>query len=301
MKIDDVSFPYPVLGISDDIRPTLEETNCERPIIEVYQEGINVYVDIQVALENKDILNYIEKGFAEFIVEVSCPSTLYRHCESFKSFNHKFSIPQSRLNNELDFETFVIAKREILNYQNEGLNSDYKGCTINLHKGDLLVAYLPSNVPLDMDLRNIRNPKSFIDVTKNSDPNVKQVCFNLEDQKIQILLPEDSFSKYQDAKSQKNTLRASLYLDALVYALLHYGKYKKSERLWVRTLKYRMQEEVIRNAINIDIDELYEEEKNMEEIIDDVYKIAQTMLNLPYAELLDELSKLKDNVGPLVS
>ena len=300
MRIDNVSFPYPVLGINDDIRPSLEETKCQCPIIEVYQEKSNIYVDIQVNLQNDDILNYIKNECAEFSVEVSCPSTLYRHCETFKTFHHTFSIPQSRLNVELYFETFVVAKKEIPNYQNKGLNPDYQGCIINLHKGDLLVAFRPSHIELEMDLRNIRNPKSFMSVTKNPDPNVAHVCFNVDDQKIQILIPENTFTKYQDASVQKNTLRASLYLDALVYALLRFNQYKNRNYLWVRTLKYRMQEDAIKSAVDVDLDDLFDDSRQ-EDIIDDVYKIAQAMLSLPYTTLLNELAEAKENVGPLVN
>ena len=205
------------------------------------------------------------------------------------------------MNIELHFETYVIAKKEIPNYQNKGLNPDYQGHIINLHKGDLLVAYRPSHVLLDMDLRNIRNPKSFMSVTKNSDPNVKHVCFNIDDPKIQILIPESTFPKYQDAASQKTTLKASLYLDALVYALLRFGQYKNSNYLWVRTLKYRLQEDAIRNAIDVDFEDLFEENRKQDDIIDDVYKVAQAMLNLPYTELLNELAEAKENVGTLVN
>ena len=39
MKTENVSFPYPVLGISDDITPSLEETECASPEITITEEG----------------------------------------------------------------------------------------------------------------------------------------------------------------------------------------------------------------------------------------------------------------------
>ena len=60
MKIDNVSFPYPVLGINDDIRPTLEETRCDSPTITIEGDRSNFYVNVDIKLENEDILNYIK-------------------------------------------------------------------------------------------------------------------------------------------------------------------------------------------------------------------------------------------------
>ena len=38
MRTENVSLPYPVLGISDDITPSLEETGCSSPIITIVEE-----------------------------------------------------------------------------------------------------------------------------------------------------------------------------------------------------------------------------------------------------------------------
>ena len=288
MRIDNVSFPYPVLGISDDIKPTLEETNCESPVINVYKDGNNIVISILIALQNEDIIDYIEKDDAEFSFEVSCPATLYRHCEKFKTLQHTFSIPQSKLNVELIFETYVIAKRTIQNYSNRGLNPDYDGHIIVLNRGDLLVAFRPSRKSLDMDLRNIRNPKSFISVDKNTDAQTKHVFYNLDDQKIQILLPESLFEKYQRIKDEKVLFKASLYFDAVVFALNHFARYNSKNYLWVRTLKYRMQEDDVINAFDDDLDELFDGEVK-EDIANEIYKLAQIMMEFPYNGLMNKI------------
>ena len=72
MRIENVSLPYPVLGISDDIRPTLEETDCSNPVITISEEGDLFRISVTLKLKNNDIVNYIQDEFAEFSVEVSC-------------------------------------------------------------------------------------------------------------------------------------------------------------------------------------------------------------------------------------
>ena len=98
MRIDNVSFPYPVLGISDDITPTLEETKCDVPVIKADNDGSGgIVISAQIKLENADILKYIADGYAEFSLEVSCRDTLFRRCEKFSELEHVFTIPQSKL------------------------------------------------------------------------------------------------------------------------------------------------------------------------------------------------------------
>ena len=49
-------------------------------------------------------------------------------------------------------------------------------------------------------------------------------------------------SNTSEPKERKVILKASLYLNALTYALLHYQKYKDRDLMWVNALSYRMKE-----------------------------------------------------------
>ena len=61
MKRNNISYPYPVLGIGDDILP--------RPSITVEPikaDSKNYYVTVKVQMENNDISTLIKNGFAEY-------------------------------------------------------------------------------------------------------------------------------------------------------------------------------------------------------------------------------------------
>ena len=305
MRIENVSFPYPVLGINDDITPTLEQTECAVPSIKAEYDGKdNILISVNVKMPNQDIMQYIVDGYAEFSVEVSCRDTLFRHCEKFSGTEYTFSIQQKKLFGEMSFETYVIAKKDINNYANSGLNSDYKGHVINLHKGDLLAAYTPTSISLDIDRTNVRIPKTFMSVDKNPDVQEKRVRFNLQAPKIQILLPEELYMQYKPiskSKAFQEELKASLYLDALFFALQHYAEYKSKNYIWVRAIEYRLQEETIQNAIdNIDnIDDLFNPQNN-EDYTTEYYILAQAMLNLPYKDLILKMARNKGRIKGLV-
>lgn len=301
MKIDNVSFPYPVLGINDDIRPTLEETRCDSPTITIEGDRSNFYVNVDIKLENEDILNYIKNGDAEYSVEASCQSTLFRLCRTSDVPTFSFPIEKSRLNGKLTFETFVVAKRDIVNYQNKGLNPDYAGHKITIKKGELLVAYKPTFFPLDLDLRNVRAPKSFMAVRKNPNEQAKLVEFDLESPKIQILLPAaqyETFHSNELAKKGKDSLKASLFLNALTYALLHYQEYREKDYVWVRTLEFRLCEESIKTEF--DLEDIFDPD-NDSDTSAEIFKLAQAMLNTPYGSLFDKLVENNPSIEPIIN
>lgn len=306
MRIENVSLPYPVLGISDDIRPTLEETGCSNPVILISEEGDLFRISVTLKLKNNDIVNYIQDEFAEFSVEVSCHSTMYRNCISSSTPVFSFTVEKKLLNGRLDFESFVIASKDIFNYRNEGLNPDYEGHVINLHKGDLLVAYNKCSIPLNLDLRNIRNMKSFMTVQRSNNPNEHTVTYELESSKILIILPEEMMEEYNkkpsntsEPKERKVILKASLYLNALTYALLNYQKYKDRDLMWVNALSYRMKEPDIKDFCKdiINFDSSNSDSQNM----DYLFKLAHMMLNQPYLGMLKQISTDNNIVGPIIN
>ena len=306
MKTENVSFPYPVLGISDDITPTLEETGCANPEIIIVEEGDVFRISVSLKLENSDILNYINEELAEYSVEVSCHSTMLRRCVKSTKPDFSFTIDKMLLNGKLDFESYVIVKKDIVNYQNRGLNSDYEGHIINLHKGDVLVAYNKCLIPLDLDLRNIRNIKSFMTVQRNPRENEHSVTYDLDSSKILILLPNEMMDEYnkkpannEDNVRRKSILKASLYLQALTYALLNYREYKDKGYTWVNALNYRMNEADMRDYCT---DILNGESNNYESLNSDYwFKLAHMMLNQPYMGMLKQISTSENAVGQILT
>lgn len=301
MKIYNVSFPYPVLGINDDIRPSLEETGCASPQITLEEDNSFFYVNVDIKLKNEDILNYIKKGDAEYSVEASCQSTLFRLCHTSDLPTFSFPIEKNRLNGKISFETFVVAKRDIVNYQNQGLNPDYAGHKIIIKKGELLVAYKPTFFPLDLDLKNIRAPKSFMTVRRNPNDKAKLVEYDLESPKIQILLPTTQFEIFKTKKlalNGKDFLKSSLFLNALTFALLHYQEYKEKDYVWVHTLEFRLCEEAIRNEFNLE--EIFDPE-NEEDNSDEIFKLAQAMLNTPYVSLFERIAEENTTIENIIN
>ena len=88
---------------------------------------------------------------------------------------------------------------------------------------------------------------------------------------------------------RKAVLKASLFLDALIFALLNYRCYMDREDLmWVNALTYRMQEPDVRDLSYAILNK--SEQDSDDPDMDDVFKLAHMMLNQPYVGLLKHVS-----------
>ena len=289
MKIEDVSFPYPVLGISDDVSPALPEKDVVISYIEVSPHDLEFTVDLQ--FDNDDIARYINDGFAEYSVEINCRSTLFRKCVKSDSSHIVFRVDKYRLHNKVSFECYVIVKKDIENYQNAGLHSDYAGRKINLHKGYLMVAFRQQAIDANVDLSNLRNPSSFMRFRQIE--NEKYISFTL-DNKIVVNVPSDEFRIFQNLSAEeKRRACAPIFLNALTYALFNFRQYKDNEQcLWVEAIKYRLKDEDI-------VSQDYSLETIAPENEDDfdaneVITLAQAMFKNPFEKLFEQASNSID-------
>lgn len=290
MKIDDVSFPYPVLGISDDITPALPDND----VIITYKEAIPGIFDFSVEMhfENADIERYIKEGFAEYSVEVNCRSTLYREC--FKSENNiiKFPIEKYRLHNKVTFECFVIVKKDIVGYKNAGLHPDYAGHNIKLHAGDLMVAFGQQFIEANVDTNNLRNPAAFMRFRK--DDEADYIYFDLEN-KIIVNVPVEEFKVYQNlSKEEKKRICAPIYLQALIYGLFNFKKYKDyDQEVWVQAIKSRLKDEdIVSKGFSMDT---VAPENDDDFDANDVIMLAQAMFNDPFRKTFEQASDNSDH------
>ena len=72
MKNKDVCFPYPVLGVGDDVGPK----PSVKPKINEEKDDFVIHIDLEML--NEDILELIRNEYAVFTCEIDCPSTFYR-------------------------------------------------------------------------------------------------------------------------------------------------------------------------------------------------------------------------------
>lgn len=284
MNYNNISLPYPVLGINDDVFPLLE-SDCI-----VMDDPVKTASEYQFRFslnqKNSEIEGLIASQKAEYVCEVSCRNTFLRRC--FHSSLPKFYINLSRreVNGRINFNCFIIAKEPIKNYCNKEFNEDYTGFSFDLEEGDLLVMFPQAFYNTNIKFDKLFAAGSFMQIVEAS-KDVERTWFNLDNDRILIELPHMLFEQYQRiGNAFPEVIHSSLVHNALVYALTNLPDYVDSEKLWSDSLIQRMQDEELKQ-FNID---------DLRTDMSQVYKLADTLLQDPYKRLLDSLEKINANI-----
>ena len=275
MKINNLSFPYPVLGIGDDIEPKPSILSAD-----IKKEKKSYLFDVKLEMLNRDISSLIERGFATYTCEVESSGTLYRKCFFSMEPQFNLTIPRTAIAGRVNFQFFVTVVKPIKNYYNLQFHEDYYDYRFDLFPGDLLAFIGQFYYDADIKYDKLRSVGSFMQITEDKFESLPS--YELGGPKINIKLPTPMYNQYKESilgnRQFSNIIHSSLVFNALVTALLFYEDNKDS--LWARTLKYRIDNSPeLESFINIF------EENDPDEII----KLAQTLLMNPYKRLFDTL------------
>ena len=282
MKLNNISFPYPVLRYgSDDILPGLAD-DCIA--ISVTKEISDYVFDISLKINNADIDELIQQDKAIYTCEVDCIKTVWRQSFPSKSPNFTIRIPRKDLAGNISFNTYVSVKESILDYHNSGFNSDYGNSSFNMEPGDILVGFPEVKHHIDIKYDKLQSAGSFMVI--HEDPEHSVVNFAFDHDKIDINLPTPMFRQYQKGLKTNfaELMHATLAFNALTCALYELPKmYSDSSGslLWIQAIIHRLQTEPQFNGMF--------DSESME--ISDVPKVANLLLKDPYKRLFDNLTE----------
>lgn len=279
MKYKDVSLPYPVLGIHDDVFPLLEDgcVQMDDPI----KTAVDYRFGITLDQRNEDITRLVSDGLAEYACEVTCRDTFLRRCWHSPSPRLEISIDRKEVSGHIDFQCFIAAKVDIPGYTNSEFNEDYRGFSFDLEVGDLLAVFPQAWWNTEIKFDKLFAAGSFMQIVEAAE-GIDKTWFNLDEQRILIEMPRDLFEQYQRVgNSFPEVIHSSLVHNALVYALSNLGEYHEKGKLWADSLMARMEDPLLQQY---DLSDMAQ-----------IYKVADLMLQDPYKRLLDSLEKLSDS------
>lgn len=271
MKRSNISYPYPVLGIGDDVFPLLEDNNAP---LNVDIDGQDYVFSMSIKLENKAICTNIANGYAEYVIEIDCSRTLYRVCVKQDNPDFCIRIPKKALVGEIRFTPSVIATQRFL-YRNPGFNIDYgDNLVFEIERGDILAIFNESSYNVSINYDKLTAYDSFMHIHKSEDAD--DVRFEIDSDKIEVTMPVKEFEQYDTfGSSYENEILSSVVLNALTYSMLvNNWDDDSDERTWVTTIKYRLTTEEALQKFDIN--------NPM-----DVPRIAQAILKNPYGRMFD--------------
>lgn len=281
MKINNLSFPYPVLGIGDDITPSPGFASDPK----VSKTAGKYIFEVSLNMQNADIYNQIKNGNASYVCEVECSRTLLRKCYFSPKPHFRIEIEKTLLAERVSFQISVVALKEIKGYSNSQCHEDYAGYSFDLEPGDLLAFIGQFTYDVDIKYDKLKSVGSFMQITEGKMDKMPR--FLLGGDKIDIKLPTELYNMYRESimgnRQFSHIIHSSIVFNALVTGLLYYDANK--ETLWARTLKYRIDNE---SAL-----EKFRDNKTLEtEDPEEIMELAQILLMDPYKRLFESLPGL---------
>ena len=216
MKISNLSLPYPVLGVHDDIAGKYEITGPDvttRPDV--------TEIKLIHVLGSHEIHAMVQAGMAEYGTHVHCMKTAYRRCFLTTSNSQAIEINSDDLRDRVDLEFFVVAAQEITDYQPAAAHPDYKGLQFRLRRGDVLAHGGITNFVAHKQWLGSEAVGSFM-VLEQGDFKSGPMRYILDRSKITIILSKDDYNRYQSlsvSRTLDRVFHSSLVLPALVYAV----------------------------------------------------------------------------------
>lgn len=273
MRLSNISLPYPVLGVRDDVLPPLD-ADCLQ--IELAKEPDAYRFTIKLKQENRTITRLIQAGRAEYTCEIDCQKAYLRECVASPSPSFNVVLPRRKVNGRINFNCFVTVKEPIKAYSNPDFNEDYEGCSFSMKPGDILVAFPQAHFDADIKFDRLQAAGSFMVIRE--DATIPTTRFDIASDKIAIVLPTDLYDIYAGGVGDRNMeiIHSSMVYNALCYALTNIPEY--SETLWAR-------------CINTRIDTEPELAQYKEFTALDVPQLAQALLGDPYRRMLVFLNK----------
>ena len=279
MKYKNVSLPYPVLGIHDDVYPLLEE-DCVQ-MADPVKTAVDYTFGIDLTQRNRDITNLVANDKAEYACEVTCKDTFLRRCYHSKEPHFDITLDRKEVNGHIDFQCFIAAKVDMPGYTNSDFNEDYHGFTFDLEVGDMLAVFPLAWWNTEIKFDKLYAAGSFMQIVEAAD-GIDKTWFNLDNDRIMIEMPHDLFVRYQRiGNSFPEVIHSSLVYNALVYALNYLGEYQDKGKLWADSLMARMADPQLQQY---DLSDMTQ-----------VYRVADILLQDPYKRLLDSLEKIADS------
>lgn len=281
-------YPYPVLNpYSDDY--VKSEFKIEKIC---HSQELNNYIfNIELFLNNKGILDLIEKNKAEYVVHVECPKTSFRNVYLSDSNKIKIKTKEYEIDGRVEINCFVIAKQNIKKYKNVFFHNDYGNLTFNVERGQFISISNSANVDIVKDTDDLRKLSSIIRISAISELD-KEVRYDLYGERIYIRLSEEYYRSYIYASNSLINMRilhSMIIYPALIYVFQELKEDSGSnfdtyaEKKWFQSLRLQLKNKGI--ELNR---ELFEKDGF------EPYQLAQKILDNPVSDALKAMSDMID-------
>lgn len=288
MNRNNLSYPYPVLGINDDVKTKIERGKAVS-FDKTTSDAECYNFTVHLRQDNPTITQLIKAGKAEYMCEVNCSGTLYHHCFSSSEPDLTFRIGRRTVSGRMTIDSYIVVK-ESFEYTNPLFNDDYEGVTFHMEPGDILAIFNEGIYNLDIKYDKLFAAGTYMQIEEDPNPDNKYPWFDLNTEKIMITLPHAMYEQYSlfihNDLNYMEIVHSSLVYNALVYALLNFDDPKYEKKMWHDCINYRIKTEKELSDFEL---------LNDNQDIQMAYDLAQRLLGNPYQRMFNHLQQLKEN------
>lgn len=225
------SYPYPVLGNSEDITTGSFEFTIEP---EIDQEEIDIAVNF--SLSHPTLESLISNEEAVYSVDVVCKKTLYKQNIQSADNNFVIKISADQLRDTVYVSGYIIATSGIVGYDPEGVHRDLDFGPLDIDAGDILADGGKTKFSADKYFDPLKSPvSSFIKIIVGSAES-STYSVDYDDEIIKIRVPKLQYEDYSYANKHKKgaLVHAPIVLPVLVEAIMIMDNRENS---WAEKLK----------------------------------------------------------------
>lgn len=269
MSLNAISYPYPVLGNSDDISGGVMEPDIGYTITD---EAIQLRVT-NLRTGHTGIDTLVTDNHALWQIRVKCSRTYMR--ENFVTQGPDWSINLigPEYEGSVKIETRVIAVVDIPSYSPLNSHSDYDGVNFQIKSGEMLAIGPDFSFHVDKVYDPLKAPVASLLKVEEGDHNTGPYQLILDDDFILVRLSKADWLEYPGIRDRVPALlHSTIVMPAIAAAIPEMEKNQST--LWAGRLKAII------------------EEKNIN--IDHPLMTAQELLNSPLKRTFDEVNAKLD-------
>jgi hypothetical protein len=237
MKLNERSYPHPVVGNRDDVPGAAFQA-----ALEMSSDKESIYLDVKISCSSTTIINYVTEKDVCYLVHVDCSNTFFRKSYRFFDNTVRISIPAEHLNDSVEVNVFAVAANKIDPYRVSQSHPDYGEATFEVNDGDILAVSETVVFPIESQFDSMRRIGSIMQINESSSDGDQPVQVEFSGEKIVIYLSKPDFRAYRMLKTNENVvspLTSAIVLPVLIEALHSIKDYKsddESQPKWVSVL-----------------------------------------------------------------
>lgn len=188
-------FPYPVYRKgSEDFKDVVFETNTQ-----LYYDSETASIQFDVLIEDSAIVSLLENNQIGLFCHVECSKTKYREVfelDGTDKSKQSIDIELSKLNGDIEVLCFLVTKEEITDFHDENLSEFYADEVVRFPQYARIGYSEPFETRIIKHLNiNGAIPSIF---SVYADPKIDIMTYEMAEDKIHILLPENEHNIYRD-------------------------------------------------------------------------------------------------------